>query len=177
MLMATEPNRPKTNPSAMDHNGSSTVSRSSSVSTGWLGAAVGAPVAARRRFTEGGSTKTKAAGSSSLLIAAQAHFNNCAAAAAFAATAAPNAARAELSPSTNWNLWPALPLAPYGKRKTLMREAVPGKVWTFDQLFGVFYVHVPIRMTVIAMESGGLFVYAPVAPTKECIALFQPLVD
>ena len=83
----------------------------------------------------------------------------------------------ELSPSTNWNLWPALPLAPYGKRKTLMREAVPGKVWTFDQLFGVFYVHVPIRMTVIAMESGGLFVYAPVAPTKECIALFQPLVD
>mmetsp|Transcript_11275 Transcript_11275/g.33292 ORF Transcript_11275/g.33292 Transcript_11275/m.33292 type:complete len:204 (+) Transcript_11275:984-1595(+) len=45
VLMATEPNRPKTNPSAMDHNGSSTVSRSSSVSTGWLGAAVGAPVA------------------------------------------------------------------------------------------------------------------------------------
>ena len=99
------------------------------------------------------------------------------AAAALVGTAAPNSAHAELSPSTNYPLWPALPLAPYGKRKTLMREAVPGKVWTFDQLFGVFYVHVPIRMTVIAMESGGLFVYAPVAPTKECLALFQPLVD
>ena len=44
MLMAIEPNRPRTNPSAMDHNGSSTVSRSSSVKTGWLGAAVGARV-------------------------------------------------------------------------------------------------------------------------------------
>ena len=44
VLMAIEPNRPRTNPSAMDHNGNSTVSRSSSVKTGWLGAAVGAPV-------------------------------------------------------------------------------------------------------------------------------------
>ena len=58
-----------------------------------------------------------------------------------------------------------------------MAEAVPGKVWTFDQLLGVFYVHVPIRMTVIAMEQGGLFVYAPVAPTRECLALLQPLID
>jgi len=30
---------------------------------------------------------------------------------------------------------------------------------------------------VIEMESGGLFVYAPVAPTKECLALLQPLID
>ena len=34
-------------------------------------------------------------------------------------------------------------------------------------------VHVPIRMTVVAMDSGGLFVYAPVAPTAECQALLQ----
>eukprot|EP00966_Prymnesium_polylepis_P247341 5719232-Prymnesium_polylepis.1 len=27
------------------------------------------------------------------------------------------------------------------------------------------------------MESGGLFVYAPVAPTKECLALLQPLIE
>mmetsp|Transcript_13298 Transcript_13298/g.35300 ORF Transcript_13298/g.35300 Transcript_13298/m.35300 type:complete len:204 (+) Transcript_13298:999-1610(+) len=45
VLMAMDPKRPKTKPSAMDQSGSSTVSRSSSVSTGWLGAAVGAPVA------------------------------------------------------------------------------------------------------------------------------------
>jgi len=29
---------------------------------------------------------------------------------------------------------------------------------------------------VIALDSGGLFVYAPVAPTKECLALLAPLV-
>lgn len=50
-------------------------------------------------------------------------------------------------------------------------------MWAFDQLIGIYYVHVPIRMTVVAMESGGLFVYAPVAPTKECLALMQPLID
>ena len=97
------------------------------------------------------------------------------AAAAALSGAAP--AQARLDASTNWALWPALPLAPYSKRKTAMAEAVPGKIWTFDQLLGVFYVHVPIRMTVVAMEQGGLFVYAPVAPTKECLAMLQPLIE
>ena len=32
-------------------------------------------------------------------------------------------------------------------------------------------VHVPIRMTVVAMEQGGLFVYAPVAPTGAALDL------
>ena len=97
-------------------------------------------------------------------------------AASTAAMALPNAAHASFQ-GTEWKLWPALPLAPYGKRKTVMREAVPGRAWTFDQLLGVFYVHVPIRMTVIRMDAGGLLVYAPVAPTKECLALLQPLID
>eukprot|EP00965_Chrysotila_dentata_P212959 6187357-Pleurochrysis_carterae.AAC.1 len=30
---------------------------------------------------------------------------------------------------------------------------------------------------VIAMERGGLFVYSPVAPTKECLALLKPIVE
>jgi len=30
---------------------------------------------------------------------------------------------------------------------------------------------------VVAMEQDGLFVYAPVAPTRECLALLQPLID
>ena len=50
-------------------------------------------------------------------------------------------------------------------------------MWAFDQLIGIYYVHVPIRMTVVRMESGGLFVYAPVAPTLECLDLLQPLID
>ena len=95
-----------------------------------------------------------------------------------AAAALGSAAPAEASlEGTDWPLWPALPIAPYGQRKTVMREAVPGKVWTFDQMLGIFYVHVPIRMTVVAMEQGGLFVYAPVAPTAELRAMLQPLVD
>ena len=76
-----------------------------------------------------------------------------------------------------WRLWPALPLAPYSRRKTLMHELVPGTVWSFEQLLGVFYVHVPIRMNVIAMEQGGLFVYAPVAPTRECLDMLAPLIE
>lgn len=35
---------------------------------------------------------------------------------------------------------------------------------------------VPIRMTVIRLDMGGLFVYAPVAPTPECIRLVNELV-
>jgi len=103
----------------------------------------------------------------------RAALSSAAAATAFA-VATPAAAK--IGPDSDWALWPALPVAPYSKRKTIKRELGPG-VWAFDQLIGIFYVHVPIRMTVIEMESGGLFVYAPVAPTKECLALLQPLID
>lgn len=89
----------------------------------------------------------------------------------------PSAAQAEIGRESQWPLWPALPLAPYGRRKTIKREAVAGRVWTFDQILGVFYVHVPIRMTVVAMDSGGLLVYAPVAPTRECLELLSPLIS
>lgn len=88
----------------------------------------------------------------------------------------PEAANAYIGKESEWPLWPALPVAPYSKRKTIRQEAGPG-VWTFDQLIGIYYVQVPIRMTVIKMETGGLFVYAPVAPTPECLALLQPLID
>ena len=57
-----------------------------------------------------------------------------------------------------------------------MTEAVPGRLWTFDQLLGIFYVHVPIRMTVLRLDSGGLFVYAPVAPTKEVLSMLAPII-
>ena len=101
-----------------------------------------------------------------------------AAAAALTSQPASAVARAASFPKdARWPLWPALPLAPYGKRKTIRREALARRVWTFEQILGVFYVHVPIRMTVVRMDSGGLFVYAPVAPTEECLKLLQPLID
>ena len=85
-------------------------------------------------------------------------------------------ARAELGPESNWPLWLALPIAPYGRKKTIKRQVGPG-IWIFDQSIAIYYVTVPIRMTVVAMEGGGLFVYAPIAPTKECLHLLQPLID
>ena len=54
----------------------------------------------------------------------------------------------------HWPWWPLLPLYPYGRRPTLVRELVPGQVWSFEQLQGIFYVAVPIRMTVLRLREG-----------------------
>ncbi len=75
-----------------------------------------------------------------------------------------------------WRFWPVVPIYPYGKRKTIRQEVIQDTIWTFDQLQGIFYVVVPIRMTVVKLEHGGLLVYAPVAPTPECIRLVKELV-
>ncbi len=76
----------------------------------------------------------------------------------------------------SWLFWPAMPLYPYGRRRTLRTEVVKDTVWTFDQIQGILYVVVPIRMTVVKLEAGGLLIYAPVAPTPECIQLVKELV-
>ncbi|WP_390822009.1 DUF4336 domain-containing protein [Anabaena azotica] len=76
----------------------------------------------------------------------------------------------------SWFYWFTLPLYPYGKRRTLRQEVIKDTIWTFDQMQGIFYVVVPIRMTVVKLEQGGLLVYAPVAPTPECIRLVKELV-
>ena len=75
----------------------------------------------------------------------------------------------------SWAFWPAVPLYPYGRRRTLRQEVVKDRVWTFDQLQGIFYVTVPIRMTVVKLDVWGLLVYAPIAPTPECIRLIREL--
>jgi hypothetical protein len=74
----------------------------------------------------------------------------------------------------SWPWWPLLPLYPYGRRRTLVRELIPEQIWSFEQLQGVFYVAVPIRMTV-ARVPGGLMLYAPVAPTAEVRQALQDL--
>ncbi|NES96280.1 MAG: DUF4336 domain-containing protein, partial [Desertifilum sp. SIO1I2] len=74
-----------------------------------------------------------------------------------------------------WPLWPVVPLYPYGRRRTLRQEVLKDKIWTFEQSQGILYVVVPIRMSAIALESGGLLIYAPVAPTPECIRLVREL--
>jgi Domain of unknown function (DUF4336) len=85
-------------------------------------------------------------------------------------------------PDRSWLWWPIVPLYPYGQRRTLRREVVPGRVWMFDQVQGVLSVVVPIRMTIVRLDleadgsGGGLLVYAPVAATGECIRLVEELV-
>ncbi len=76
----------------------------------------------------------------------------------------------------SWPFWLASPFYPYGQRRTLRQEILPDSIWTFDQLHGILYTIVPIRMTVVRLEAGGLLVYAPVAPTAECIRLVNELV-
>ena len=77
----------------------------------------------------------------------------------------------------SWKFWQLVPIYPYSQRKTHPQEILKDTIWTFDQLQGVFYVIVPIRMTVIRLEKGGLLVYAPIAPTPECLTLMKELVD
>ena len=76
----------------------------------------------------------------------------------------------------SWSFWFTVPIYPYGRRRTIRKEVIRDTVWTFDQLQGIFYVVVPIRMTVVKLEAGGLLVYAPVAPTRECLNLMGELV-
>jgi hypothetical protein len=76
-----------------------------------------------------------------------------------------------------WQFWLTLPLYPYGRRRTLRAEVVKDTIWTFDQLQGILYTVVPIRMTVVKLQAGGLLVYAPIAPTPECVRLVKELVD
>ena len=63
----------------------------------------------------------------------------------------------------SWPFWLAVPLYPYGRRQTLRTEVVKDRIWTFEQLQGIIYVTVPIRMSVVKLDKGGLLIYAPVA--------------
>ncbi len=74
----------------------------------------------------------------------------------------------------SWPWWPLLPLYPYGRRRTLVRELLPGQLWSVEQLIGTWYVAVPIRMTVVRLQQG-LLLYAPVAPTAEVLAALKEL--
>mmetsp|Transcript_2217 Transcript_2217/g.4758 ORF Transcript_2217/g.4758 Transcript_2217/m.4758 type:complete len:527 (-) Transcript_2217:43-1623(-) len=82
----------------------------------------------------------------------------------------------ELTPQ-DYGLWGVLPVGPYKRKKTIMETILPGKVWTFDQKFGILNVQVPLRMTVVKLQEGGLFVYDPIAATPEMLSLLRGLID
>ena len=59
-----------------------------------------------------------------------------------------------------------LPLYPYGRRRSVFSELIPGQLWSLEQLQGVYYVAVPVRLTV-AKVPGGLMLVNPLPPTGE----------
>jgi hypothetical protein len=77
---------------------------------------------------------------------------------------------------TDYGLWGILPVGTYKKKKTVKETLVPDKVWTLEQKFGILDVQVPLRMSVIKMSTGGLFVYNPIAATPECLELIGEIV-
>lgn len=74
----------------------------------------------------------------------------------------------------NWHWWPLLPLYPYGQRHTFIQEIIPNQLWSFEQLHGIWYVAVPIRMTVIKVGQE-LMLYSPIPPTGEVVAALRGL--
>ena len=80
------------------------------------------------------------------------------------------------SDDRNWSWWPLFPLYPYGRKKTLFKELIANQIWSFEQLQGIYYVAVPIRMTVIK-TSTGLMLINPVPPTKELLEKLSQLVN
>ena len=91
---------------------------------------------------------------------------------------APRAARAPPSCASAARAWWPQVQGPFdlpaADRATLRREIVPGEVWSLEQVQGVIYVHVPVRMMVTKIR-GGLFAYSVVAPTNECLRLLSEL--
>ncbi|XP_016461951.1 uncharacterized protein LOC107785218 [Nicotiana tabacum] len=69
------------------------------------------------------------------------------------------------------------PLGPFLNRRTIRTEVVKDRIWLFEQeqALGFSSVSTNIRMTVIKLKSGELWVHAPIAPTKECIQLVKEL--
>lgn len=80
----------------------------------------------------------------------------------------------EIKP-TDYGLWGILPVGPYKTKKTIFETIVPEKIWTLDQKFGILNVQVPVRMTIIKLSTGGLFVYDPIAATPECLSFVRAL--
>ena len=75
---------------------------------------------------------------------------------------------------TDWPWWPLFPLYPYGKKRTFFKEIIHSQIWSIEQLQGLYYVAVPIRLTVIRVE-GGLMLFNPLPPTKELLDFLSTL--
>ena len=73
-----------------------------------------------------------------------------------------------LSAEQKWRWWPLLPLYPYGRKRTIFRELVPDQIWSFEQLQGIYYVAVPVRLLVVRVKNE-LMIINPLPPTNELL--------
>lgn len=66
------------------------------------------------------------------------------------------------------------PIGPTFSRPTFRYKVAEG-LWTFEQpqkLSGTD-VSINVRMTAVRLSTGGLFIYSPIAPTRECVELVK----
>jgi len=82
----------------------------------------------------------------------------------------------EESSNKKWNWWPLFPLYPYGNKKTILRELIPNQIWSLEQIQGLYYVAVPIRMTVIKIDDG-LMLINPLPPTGELVNELEKIIS
>lgn len=61
------------------------------------------------------------------------------------------------------------------QKNTVFDTLEDGKIWTATQKFGILNVQVPLRMTIVKLEGGGLFIYDPVAATPEVVSFVRDL--
>ena len=80
-----------------------------------------------------------------------------------------------LSTEQKWRWWPLLPLYPYGRKRTIFRELVPNQIWSFEQLQGIYYVAVPVRLLVVRVKNE-LMIINPLPPTEELLRDIDVLV-
>jgi len=78
---------------------------------------------------------------------------------------------------TDYGLWGILPVGTYKRKKTIRDTIVPDQLWTLEQKFGILNVQVPLRMVVVKMKGGGLFIYNAIAATQECLSFVNELVE
>ncbi len=74
----------------------------------------------------------------------------------------------------SWPWWPLFPLYPYGRKRTFFKEIFPNQIWSFEQLQGIYYVAVPVRLTVVKVPEG-LMLINPLPPTKELLENLKEL--
>ena len=67
------------------------------------------------------------------------------------------------------------PLKPYTLERATVARQVDPNIYVFEQEHGFANVSVNIRMTVVRLSDGGLWVHAPIAPTAECLAMVKAL--